>query len=83
MYFTQMQATLTELRRKTSEVLRSVQAGKGVEITDHGQVIAELRPRFKGMSGAEFARLWRSGPRLDREVATEVLANVRATEAAE
>ncbi len=78
-----MQATLTELRRKTSDILRRVQAGKGVEITDHGKVVAELRPRFKGMSGVEFARLWRSGPHLDRETAAEVLANVRAMEAAE
>ena len=78
-----MQATLTELRRKTSDILRSVQAGKGVEITDHGKVIAELRPRFKGMSGAEFARLWTKGPRLDRGTAAEILANIRAMEAAE
>jgi prevent-host-death family protein len=78
-----MQATLTELRRKTSDILRSVQAGKGVEITDHGKVVAELRPRFKGMSGAQFAQLWRNGPRLDRETAAEVLANVRAMETAE
>ncbi len=78
-----MRSTLTELRRRTSHILRSVQAGKGVEITDHGKVIAEIRPRFKGMSGADFARLWRSGPRLDAETAAEVLANVRAMEAAE
>ncbi len=78
-----MQATLTELRRKTSDILRSVQAGRGVEITDHGHVIAELRPSFRGMSGAVFAPVWRTGPRLDRRTAAEVLANVRAMEAAE
>ncbi len=78
-----MRATLTQLRRKTSEILLCIQSGKGVEITNHGRVIAELRPRFRGMSGAEFARLWRNSPRLDAETAAEVLANVRATEAAE
>ncbi len=71
-----MQVSLTALRRKTSDILRSVQGGRSVTITDHGRVIAEMRPRFKGMSGAEFAQLWRNGPRLGQELAAEVLANL-------
>jgi len=78
-----MQATLTELRRKTKHVVRAVESGKVLEITDHGKVIAEFRAKSKGMSGPDFARLWRQRKPMDAETAAAVLANMRAMDAAE
>jgi antitoxin (DNA-binding transcriptional repressor) of toxin-antitoxin stability system len=40
-----MKATLTQLRRETSRVVRPVIAGKStVELTEHGIVVARLSP---------------------------------------
>jgi antitoxin (DNA-binding transcriptional repressor) of toxin-antitoxin stability system len=45
-YFTGMHATLTELRRETSRVLRPVIHGsKTVTLTEHGQKVAEISPK--------------------------------------
>ncbi len=41
-----MNATLTQLRRETSRVLRPViQGAKTVILTEHGQEIAEISPK--------------------------------------
>ena len=42
-----MEATLTELARKTKEVIRPVQAGKEVILTEHGQPFAKIIPYRK------------------------------------
>ena len=69
-----VQATLTELRRKTGLVMGPVMhGGKTVEITSSGRVVAQISPRPRGMSGKEFARLWRDRPRLGPELAGEIL----------
>ena len=39
-----MSATLTDLARKTKEVVRPVQAGKEVVLTQHGEPIARIVP---------------------------------------
>jgi prevent-host-death family protein len=39
-----VEATLTELARKTREVVRPVQAGKEVILTEHGKPIAKIVP---------------------------------------
>ncbi len=45
-YFSRMNATLTELRRETSRVLRPVIHGaKTVTLTEHGQEVAEISPK--------------------------------------
>ena len=74
---------MTELRRKTSDVINQAQAGRTVEITDRGRVVLEVQARRPGLSGAEFARLWRARRPMGEEAAAEVLANIRATEKAE
>lgn len=43
-----------DLRNKSSEILRRVEAGESFEITNHGKVVAMLRPP------AENDELWRS-----------------------
>lgn len=43
-----MNATLTELRRETSRVLRPVIHGAGkVILTEHGQEVAEISPKTR------------------------------------
>jgi len=45
-YFSRVNATLTELRRETSRVLRPVIHGaKTVTLTEHGQEVAEISPK--------------------------------------
>jgi prevent-host-death family protein len=39
-----VEATLTELARKTREVVRPVQAGKEVILTEHGKPFAKIVP---------------------------------------
>jgi len=44
-YFNGMEATLTELRRDTSKVIRPViHGGQTVELTEHGLTVARLIP---------------------------------------
>ena len=58
-----MKATLTELARHTSEVVRPViHGGKKVEITHHGQVCAEIRPVRKFDRKAALEALRAIGP---------------------
>ena len=45
-YFSRMNATLTELRRETSRVLRPVISGaKTVTLTEHGHEVAKISPK--------------------------------------
>jgi len=77
-------ATLTELRRKTGKVLGPViHAGQSVDITSQGQVVASISPRPKGLSGKEFVRLWRSGPRLGKELADELAQSLKELDQAD
>ncbi|MHB1548035.1 MAG: type II toxin-antitoxin system Phd/YefM family antitoxin [Acidimicrobiales bacterium] len=78
-----------ELRNSSAKVLRDVQAGEIIEVTNHGEVVAVLVPP----SLAPFERLVAAGkvrPPLDRSVdlrrlrrsksastTTEILADVR------
>ena len=39
-----MKATLTELRRLTTDVVRPVRAGREVTITEHGEPFARIVP---------------------------------------
>jgi len=78
MQYLGVQATLTELRRKTGRVIGPViHAGKSVEITNMGKVVASIQPRGRGMSGKEFAAWWAKRPRLGQELADEVAQNMR------
>jgi len=44
-YFNTMRATLTELRRDTSNVIRpAIHAGETVVLTEHGEPCAEIVP---------------------------------------
>jgi antitoxin (DNA-binding transcriptional repressor) of toxin-antitoxin stability system len=84
MYFCGVKATLTELRRDTGRILGSVIYGKEtVELTQHGQTVAEIRPRVQGMPAKEFARLWRARKPLGRETAEAVAAALKDLDAAD
>ena len=62
-----MKATLTELRRDTGRVLGAVIHGhQAVEITQHGETVADIQPCTKPLRGAEFARRWKNRKPLDK-----------------
>jgi antitoxin (DNA-binding transcriptional repressor) of toxin-antitoxin stability system len=58
-YFTDMNATLTEVSRNTKRVFRPVQNGQPVQITEHGKTIARISPDYPTvtMSPEEFRAL--------------------------
>ena len=73
MHFRFVKATLTELRRETGRVLGTVVHGKeAVELTEHGETVADIQPRSRPMSGAEFAAAWRKRKPLGKETAETV-----------
>lgn len=39
-----------ELRNRSSEVLRRVQAGETIQVTNHGEVVAVLSPPGRGLA---------------------------------
>lgn len=39
-----------ELRNRSSDVLRRVQAGETIEVTNHGEVVAVLSPPLHGLA---------------------------------
>ena len=41
-----MDATLTELRRDTTKLIRAVQQGETVQITDYGRPVAKIEPAY-------------------------------------
>ena len=76
-----MQATLTDLRRGKANLVRRVIHGKNVlELTAHGRVVAELRPRAASMGAREFSQLWRKRSPLGRDAATAIAAAMRKTQ---
>jgi antitoxin (DNA-binding transcriptional repressor) of toxin-antitoxin stability system len=84
MHFYYVQATLTELRRKTGKLLGAVlHRSKSVRLTQHGKAVAEIRPRPKPLSGDEFRRLWRSREPLGKDVATAVAKTLEELDAAQ
>jgi antitoxin (DNA-binding transcriptional repressor) of toxin-antitoxin stability system len=82
-YFCLVKATLTNLRRDTGRVLGKVIHGQeSVELTQHGQVVAEIQPRPRPMTGAEFAAMWKARRPLGKDAAQEVAEALRALDAA-
>ena len=78
-----MNATLTELRREAGKVLSAVLHGnRTVKLTQHGKIVAEIRPRPQPMSPSEFARLWRTRRPLGKDVADEVATALKDLDAA-
>jgi prevent-host-death family protein len=57
-----MEATLTDLARKTKEVVRPVQAGKEVVLTEHGEPFAKIVPFRKFDRKAAAKALRELGP---------------------
>jgi len=83
MHFSSMKATLTELRRNTSRVLGALIHGHhAVELTQHGETVADIQPHAKPLSGAEFARRWKNRKPLDKATAREIASAIKATDRA-
>jgi prevent-host-death family protein len=79
MHFSHMKATLTELRRETGRVLGGVIHGhRAVELTQHGETVADIQPHAKPLSGAEFARRWKNRKPLDKATAREIAAAIKS-----
>ena len=79
-----MEATLTDLARRTKEVIRPViHGGKRVFLTEHGKVVAEIRPVIQPLSPDEFSKLWQKRSRLGKDVAADVTDALREIDAAE
>jgi len=72
-----MEATLTELQRKAGRVAEAIARGERVRLTRHGETIAEIQPRRRAMTGAEFARAWRNRKPLGKETANEIAAALK------
>jgi prevent-host-death family protein len=83
MHFSHMKATLTELRRDTGRVMDAViHRHHAVELTKHGETVADIQPRAKPLSGAEFARRWKNRKPLDKETAKEIAAATKSLDQA-
>ena len=79
MHFLSVKATLTELRRDTSRVLGTVIHGhEAVELTQHGETVADIRPHATPLSGAEFARRWKRRKPLGKATAREVAVAIKS-----
>lgn len=50
-----------ELRNRSSDVLRRVQAGETIQVTNHGEVVAVLSPPDSGMAPRVTAARQRGG----------------------
>ena len=58
-----MRATLTELRRATSKVIRPViHAAKSVVLTEHGEEVAEILPKARPDRARAIEQLTAIGP---------------------
>lgn len=78
-----MNATLTQLRREAGKVLSAVlHRNKTVKLTQHGKIVADIRPRPQAMPPDEFGRLWRSRRPLGKEAADDVAAALKELDAA-
>ena len=81
MHFSFVKATLTELRRDTGRILGTVIHGhRSVELTQHGQTVADIQPHAKPLSGAEFARRWKNRKPLDKATAREIAAAIKSVD---
>lgn len=77
-----MQATFTELQRGISRVARALAGGETVQLTKHGKTQAEIRPRARAMTGAEFRQVWQNRKRLDKSACDEGIAALKKLDAA-
>lgn len=50
-----------ELRNRSSDVLRRVQAGETIQVTNHGEIVAVLSPPENGMAPRVTAARHRGG----------------------
>ena len=76
-----MKATLTELHRDTGRVLGQVIDGQhAVELTQHGETVANIQPHAKPLSGAEFARRWKNRKPLDKATARDIAAAISSVD---
>ena len=83
MHFSYMKATLTELRRDTGRVLDAVIHGhRAIELTQHGEIVADIQPHAKPLSGVEFARRWKNRKPLDKATATEIANALKSVDQA-
>ena len=72
-----MEATLTQLQRQAGRVAQAIARRENVRLTRHGETIAEIEPRTRGMSGAEFVRAWRNRKRMDKATCDEGIAALK------
>jgi antitoxin (DNA-binding transcriptional repressor) of toxin-antitoxin stability system len=73
-----MKATATELRRDTGRILgRVIHGCRAIELTRHGQTVADIQPHTKSLSGAEFARRWKNRKPPDKAAAREIAAAIK------
>ncbi len=83
MHFSYTKATLTELRRDTGHILGAVIHGHhAVELTQHGETVADIQPHEKPLSGVEFARRWKNRKPLDKATAREIAAAIKSIDQA-
>lgn len=60
-----------------------MQQKQSVLLTQNGTTVAEIHPHPHGISGAEFARLWKSRSKLDQATAETVAHNIAEINQAE
>lgn len=79
-----MTATKTDLHRHTADVLKPVEAGETVQVTENGKPFAEIVPVRKGISPKELARRIRALDISDESCAAmqEMLKEIRHGRAA-
>jgi antitoxin (DNA-binding transcriptional repressor) of toxin-antitoxin stability system len=78
-----MKVTLAELRKDTDRVLGEViHARRAVELTQHGETVADIQPRAKPLSGSEFARRWKNRKPLGQATAREIAAAIKSLDEA-
>lgn len=82
MYFTQMKATITDLHRRAADLMQRVDAGEIVELTRHGEDVAQIIPLPKARSGRELSGLLQNAPRLGVDVAEDVAKTLKELDAA-
>ena len=69
-----MEATLTELQRNAGRVTDAIRRRETVQLTERGELFAEVQPHVKGMTGAEFRRVWQNRKRMDKATCDLVIS---------